>query len=122
MLLPLPPEMLDLIVDHLRDEQTTLRTCCVISGSWIPRTRKHLFCHVEFLSSKSHTELWKKASPGSFASPALPFKESESDNVPMLYPSNPPPLSTITSRTSQSSDRCQAEWQRTEPGPGAGII
>jgi len=54
----LMPELLDLIVDHLRGELTTLETCCVVSKSWVPRAQKHLFAHVEF-----HVELWKKAFP-----------------------------------------------------------
>ena len=44
----LPPEILDLIIDHLHDEPATLKTCCVVSKSWVPRTRKHLFALVEF--------------------------------------------------------------------------
>ena len=35
---PLPPEILDLIVDHLCVEQTTLNACPLVSKLWIPRT------------------------------------------------------------------------------------
>jgi hypothetical protein len=56
----LPQEILDLIVDHLRDEPTTLKSCCVVSKSWIHRTRTHLFARVEFHAPKSHVELWRK--------------------------------------------------------------
>jgi len=66
----LPPEILDLIVDHLHDELTVLKTCCVVAKSWVPRTRKHLFAHIEFNTSKSHIELWKKAFPDPSNSPA----------------------------------------------------
>ena len=66
----LPPEILDLIIDHLHDEPATLKTCCVVSKSWVPRTRKHLFAHVEFHYSKSPFELWKKAFPDPSNSPA----------------------------------------------------
>jgi hypothetical protein len=65
-----PPEILDLITDHLHDEPTTLKACCVVSKSWIHRTRTHLFAHVEFHASKSHTELWKKTFPDLSKSPA----------------------------------------------------
>ena len=65
-----PPEVLDLIVDHLHDEPTTLKTCCVVSKSWVPRTRKHLFARVEFDTSKSHIELWKRTFPDPSNSPA----------------------------------------------------
>ena len=48
-----PPEMVDLIIDHLHDQPATFKTCCVVSKSWVPRTRKQLFSHVEFHDSKS---------------------------------------------------------------------
>lgn len=35
----LPPEILDLIVDHLQDERTALKACCLVSKSWVPRAR-----------------------------------------------------------------------------------
>jgi hypothetical protein len=38
----LPAEMLDHVVDHLYDTEDALRNCCLVSKSWIPRTRKHL--------------------------------------------------------------------------------
>jgi len=66
----LPPEILDFIIDHLRDEPTTLKTCCVVSKSWVPRTRRHLFARVTFYDSKSHVQLWKKAFPDPSNSPA----------------------------------------------------
>ena len=67
---PLPPEILDSIIDHLRDEPTTLKACCVVSKSWIHRTRTHLFARVEFYDLKSHVELWKKTFPDPSNSPA----------------------------------------------------
>ena len=48
-----PPEIVDLIIDHLHDQPATFKTCCVVSKSWVPRTRKQLFSHVEFHDSKS---------------------------------------------------------------------
>jgi hypothetical protein len=57
----LPSEILDLVVDHLHDEPTALKACCVVSKSWIQRTRAHLFATVEFYSPRSDIELWKKA-------------------------------------------------------------
>ena len=59
----LPPEMLDLVVNHLCDELTTFKTCCVISKLWVPLTRKHLFGHVDFDLDRSHIERWKKTFP-----------------------------------------------------------
>ena len=66
----LPPEIHDLVVDNLHDEPTTLKTCCVVSKSWVPRARKHLFARVEFHASKSHFERWRKAFPDPSNSPA----------------------------------------------------
>ena len=66
----LPPEVLDLIVDHLLDEPTALKGCCLVSKSWVPRTRKHLFANVEFHAEESHIKLWKDAFPDPSNSPA----------------------------------------------------
>ena len=66
---PLPPEMLDLIVDFLHDEPDALRACCLVSKSWVYRARGHLFAHVEF-SLKSHIKLWKRTFPDPSNSPA----------------------------------------------------
>ena len=45
---PFPPEIFDLIIDHLQDEPITLKACCLVSKSWVPRSRMHIFAHVEF--------------------------------------------------------------------------
>ena len=66
---PLPPEILDHIIDHLHDEPTALKTCCLVSKSWIPRTRIHLFDRVEFQSLGS-VKLWMEAFPDPSTSPA----------------------------------------------------
>ena len=65
----IPPEIPDLIIDHLDDEPTTLKACCVVSKSWVPRTRKHHFARVEFDAWKLHLNLWKKTFPGPSNSP-----------------------------------------------------
>jgi hypothetical protein len=44
----LPPEILDYIIDLLHDEPETLKRCCLVSKSWVPRTRKHLFADIGF--------------------------------------------------------------------------
>jgi hypothetical protein len=67
---PLPPENLDHIVDHLHDDPTTLKACCVVSKSWIHRTRTHLFASVEFCAPKFPIERWKKTFPDPSNSPA----------------------------------------------------
>ena len=66
----LPPEILDLIVDHLHDEPTTLRACCLVSKSWVPRTRIHLFNSLEFHLCGSALESWMETFPDPSSSPA----------------------------------------------------
>jgi hypothetical protein len=65
----IPPEILDCIVDLLHDKPETLKECCLVSKSWVPRTRKHLFADIRFLSVK-HLESWKKTFPNPSGSPA----------------------------------------------------
>lgn len=65
----LPPEMLDHIVGFLRYNTPKLKECCLLSKSWIPRTRKYLFACIR-LDLKGNLELWKKAFPDPAESPA----------------------------------------------------
>ena len=65
----LPAELLDEIVDLLRDDGDTLKRCCLVSKSWIPRTRKHLFANVQFLSPEM-LQAWKDTFPDPSTSPA----------------------------------------------------
>ncbi|KAF9644819.1 hypothetical protein BDM02DRAFT_3190265 [Thelephora ganbajun] len=62
-------EILDCIVDLLRDEPKTLKQCCLVSKSWVPRTRTHLFSDIEFRSPDG-LEVWKKIFPDPVCSPA----------------------------------------------------
>ena len=65
----LPPEILDLVLNHVRDEPITLRACCLVSKSWVPWARIHLFARVVF-NSPQLFKLWMKAFPDPFDSPA----------------------------------------------------
>jgi hypothetical protein len=65
----LPAEVLDHVVDHLHDSPETLKQCCLVSKSWIPRTRTHLFADISFLTAKS-LRLWKETFPDPSSSPA----------------------------------------------------
>ena len=65
----LPPEIHDYVVDLLHNEPETLKKCCLVSKSWVPRTRKHLFAHVRF-ETKAGLGLWKEAFPDPANSPA----------------------------------------------------
>ena len=66
---PFPSEIFDLIIDFLHDESDALKACCLVSKSWVHRTRKHLFARVKF-SSKSLFTLWQKTFPDLSKSPA----------------------------------------------------
>jgi hypothetical protein len=65
----LPPEILDCIVDLLINEPQTLRNCCLVARSWLPRTRMHLFRKVGFRTS-ADLDAWKEAFPDPASSPA----------------------------------------------------
>ena len=66
---PIPPEILDRIVDHLHDEPDALRNCCLVAKSRVPCARKHLFADIKF-SSPERLESWKKTFPDPSNSPA----------------------------------------------------
>jgi len=59
---PLLPELLDIVTDHLHDTEDALRNCCLVSKSWILRTRRHLFAEVRF-ESRKYVESWKEIFP-----------------------------------------------------------
>jgi len=65
----LPPEILDHIVDLLHDDPDSLEKCCLVSKSWIPRTRKHIFAHIKF-DTEEDLESWKAIFPDPSTSPA----------------------------------------------------
>jgi hypothetical protein len=67
--LHLPAEILDHIVDHLHDTEDALRSCCLVSKSWIPRTRKHLFADIRFNTVRDVLS-WKRTFPDPSTSPA----------------------------------------------------
>ena len=64
----LPLEILDLIVDYLHAERSTLNACFIVSKSWVPRARTHLFVRVEFNSGSAYR--WKELFPEPSTSPA----------------------------------------------------
>ena len=83
----LPPELLDLIVDHSCDEPTILKTCCLLSKAWVPRTRRHLFAHVAFDSEESSgrsIESWMDVFPDPSNSPAHHTRSLAISDLPAL--------------------------------------
>jgi len=67
---PLPPEILDSILEYLVDRPITLKTCCLISKLWVPRVQRHLFARVRLGTPRSPIKLWKKTFPDPSNSPA----------------------------------------------------
>ena len=66
----IPQEILDLIIDNLCDEPTTLKTCCVVSKAWTHRTRKYLFVNVKFHPLGHRVSQWRETFPDPTNSPA----------------------------------------------------
>jgi len=64
----LPQEILDYVVDFLHDKPEALKECCLVSRSWVPRTRMHLFAEVDFRTEED-LESWKKTFPDPSTSP-----------------------------------------------------
>ena len=64
----LPREICDHIIDIFHDDPETLKRCCLVSKSWVPRTQKHLFSYVTFKSADYPK--WRKTFPDPMNSPA----------------------------------------------------
>jgi len=65
----LPVELLDHVADYLHGRKEALRNCCLVSKSWIPRARKHLFADIRF-NTRAVQESWKEMFPDPSISPA----------------------------------------------------
>ena len=63
------PELLDQVADYLHDTDDALRNCCLVSKSWIPRARKHLFANIQF-DTKENLWSWKETFRDPSTSPA----------------------------------------------------
>ncbi|KAF9789318.1 hypothetical protein BJ322DRAFT_530563 [Thelephora terrestris] len=64
-----PQEIIDHIIDILRHQPRTLSQCCLVSKSWVPRTRKHLFGTI-IVRARADLAAWDKAFPNPLDSPA----------------------------------------------------
>ena len=69
----LPAETRDNVVDFLRHSKHAFEACCLVSKSWIPRTRMYLFAHVAF-PTVEHMRSWKRTFPDPSTSPACYVK------------------------------------------------
>ena len=108
----LPPEMLDLIVDHLCDERTTLESCCLVSTSWVTRARRHLFSDVKF-RIRSSIESWMKTFPNFSNSPAHYTRSLSIENIPKFSAS---PYDWICAFRYLERLHMGANWANFTPG------
>ena len=69
----LPAEMQDHVIDHLHDKPETLKQCCLVSKSWVPASRMHLFTNLKFYTPQD-VQSWKKTFPDPATSPAYHTK------------------------------------------------
>ena len=63
------PELLDDVVDFLHSSGYALKSCALVSNSWAPRTRKHLFAKI-WLHCAQDLESWNAVFAGPSTSPA----------------------------------------------------
>ena len=63
------PEILDLVLGHLRNDPTSLKACCTVSKRWVSHARAHLFALVEFSRGFS-IESWMRVFSDPSNSPA----------------------------------------------------
>ena len=58
-----------MIIDQLCDHEKALKTCCLLSKSWVPYAQKHLFKTITFTSSKG-AAFWRERFPDPLKPPA----------------------------------------------------
>ena len=66
-----PQEIIDVIIDLLRDDKMALKTCCLLSKRWVPYAQKHLFTSrtITFKSFKG-AAFWRERFPDPAEPPA----------------------------------------------------
>ena len=65
----LPGELLDHIADNHLQGLEVFRNCCLVSKSWVPRTRRKLFSKVTF-TTVENLRSWEENFPDPSTSPA----------------------------------------------------
>ena len=65
----LPEELLDHIADSHLQGLEVFRNCCLVSKSWVPRTRRQLFAEINFATIEE-LRSWKENFPDPSTSPA----------------------------------------------------
>lgn len=62
-------ELLDYVVDFLHDTIVALRSCSLISKSWVPHARRQLFAQIKFRNNTRDLQSWKSTFPDPSTSP-----------------------------------------------------
>ncbi|KAJ7174757.1 hypothetical protein C8R46DRAFT_1081690 [Mycena filopes] len=52
----LPGELVDSILDHLKEDKPTLLVCALVSRSWVPRSRRYRFSSIHLDLDFSRTQ------------------------------------------------------------------
>ena len=84
----IPQEIIEEILDHLVDDSHSLRSCALVSRSWVPPCQRYLFHSILFTSIRMAR--WLKAFPVPEDSPAhrvrhLLFSIGRYDDVPETF-------------------------------------
>ena len=88
-------DVLELIIGNLFWERETLKACCVVSKSWVPLARQHLFHTIEF--DEHNQGLWAKAFPDPPNSPAHHTRNLTLRGLPTIAATSTQPLAWIRS-------------------------
>lgn len=51
------PELIDRVIDHLHDDEETLRACSLVARSWLPASRFHLFQALYVFNERAYRAL-----------------------------------------------------------------
>lgn len=96
-----PQELVDEILDHLAKDMTSLRSCSLVSKSWIHPSRRHLFATL-FLTASDITK-WSRTFPNPENSPAKHVRDLSfcfiQPNVPIHFADRMPYFSNVQQLT-----------------------
>lgn len=57
----LPPELIDIVLDHLHDDKLTLTQCALVSRIWVSASHYHLFLRTTLrFCAEIEDEKWHK--------------------------------------------------------------